>query len=480
MNPTHASRTLLIGGSLLAAAYVAACSEEHPTSPELVSIQAAKGGGGPKVKVDATDPPGAEQSTFNLNVTVTGSGFEDDAQATFTHQDDPDGITTNSTTFVSSSKLVANIDVANDALVALWDVEVRNFRSGRKGIGSELFDVCQKGCGKPRSGIPYDVTDLGALPPNSRSRAWGMSINGLGQIQLVGSSWDRQDVFDDPTLWTVDVEGGVTVAALGMPPGADGDQDYAAPKAITSTGIAVGTSSVGPVYWDASGANLLPVGAGVSGGRAEDVALLGGGAVIIVGSRDTSPREAVVWLDFVLQPALPPHFDGAPSAARAVNSQGTVAGYSYRNAVVWHNTGGNYQVCDLGSGTVYGISEPPSTGLVHVAGASDISEHHATVWTVDLVNTTWGSSCALAAPPRRLGFYSEFLDVNAQGDAVGNDLLAHHAILWTGTGELVDLPSLPKGASAGAAAVNADGTRIAGLSQGAKRTTRAVLWTRKE
>src|SRR3972149_9639006 len=75
------------------------------------------------IKVTSADPPSAPQGTVSLNVTIGGSGFKTGAQASFfvTGTRDPGGIRVNQTTFISSTELVANIDVADAAVVARFD-----------------------------------------------------------------------------------------------------------------------------------------------------------------------------------------------------------------------------------------------------------------------------------------------------------------------------------------------------------------------
>src|SRR3972149_11053597 len=99
------------------------------------------------IQVTSADPPSAPQGTVNLNVTIGGSGFRTGAQATFfrTGTQDPGGIRVNRTTFISSTELVANIDVADTAVINKFDIEVLS--SGRRGKGTELFAVTGKGSG---------------------------------------------------------------------------------------------------------------------------------------------------------------------------------------------------------------------------------------------------------------------------------------------------------------------------------------------
>jgi hypothetical protein len=73
-----------------------------------------------QVQVTAADPMAAEQGTINLNVKVTGKGFKNGANAKWfvTRTTNPGGVAVNSTTFVSSTGLSANITVADTATIA--------------------------------------------------------------------------------------------------------------------------------------------------------------------------------------------------------------------------------------------------------------------------------------------------------------------------------------------------------------------------
>jgi len=124
-----------------------ACTESQPTSPTDTALLAAKGsgGGGPgvKVKVDQAYPSEAPQDTM-LTVDVTGSGFDDGSEASWVLPGGTSLVTVDSTTFVDDTRLKAHIKIPLTADVALYDIEVMTFR-GKKGIGSELFSVKQKG-----------------------------------------------------------------------------------------------------------------------------------------------------------------------------------------------------------------------------------------------------------------------------------------------------------------------------------------------
>ena len=109
------------------------------------------------VQVNAADPPSTEQGTVNLNVRVTGKGFKNGAHAKWfvTGTTNPGGVTVNSTTFVSSAEVIANITVSDGAITGNFDIQVLN-SDGRGGKGTELFAVTPKG----QSSCGTDITNL--------------------------------------------------------------------------------------------------------------------------------------------------------------------------------------------------------------------------------------------------------------------------------------------------------------------------------
>jgi len=99
-----------------------------------------------QIQVTAANPASGEQGTINLDVKVTGKGFKNGAKAKWfvTGSSDPGGVTVNSTTFVSSTELTANITVSDTAAISNFDIQVLN-ADGRGGKGTELFAVTAKG-----------------------------------------------------------------------------------------------------------------------------------------------------------------------------------------------------------------------------------------------------------------------------------------------------------------------------------------------
>ena len=101
-----------------------------------------------QIQVTAADPSSSAQGTVNLNVRVTGKGFKSGNQAKWfvTGTNDTGGVTVNSTTFVSSTELTANISISDTAVIANFDIQVLA-SDGRGGKGTELFAVTAKGGG---------------------------------------------------------------------------------------------------------------------------------------------------------------------------------------------------------------------------------------------------------------------------------------------------------------------------------------------
>jgi len=130
------------------------CAQELATGPESADVRAAKGGNGKggggsggggddeaaDPTVDSTDPSSAPQGT-TLDVRVFGADFDDGSSVEFLLDLAPTTkVRTNSSTFLNSTELVANVTIDDDADIELYDVQVTT-RRGKKGVGIELFAI---------------------------------------------------------------------------------------------------------------------------------------------------------------------------------------------------------------------------------------------------------------------------------------------------------------------------------------------------
>jgi uncharacterized delta-60 repeat protein len=194
-----------------------------------------------QIQVTAADPSAAAQGTINLNVNVTGKGFKNGARAKWfiTGTSDPGGVQVNSTIFVNSVELTANITVSDTAIIANFDIQVLN-SDGRGGKGTELFAVTAKGSGggctnlalSPSSSTTEYITlspvwsfpvasDATCSPASIVSGSLDTCFGGTG---IVASSIS-------PPNWAVEVQmqadGKSVVALHGANPSGSGSDFYA-------------------------------------------------------------------------------------------------------------------------------------------------------------------------------------------------------------------------------------------------------------
>lgn len=156
---------------------------------------------GAQIQVKSSSPNSAAQGTINLDVTVSGSGFKNGAQAQWfvSGTTNPGGVTVNSTKFVSSSALTANITVSSTATISGYDIQVKN-SDGRTGKGTDLFAVIQSN-GSTIASCSYNVTsvlydaDANSVPYQYQSDGLGPYTTGKGNnavssIIQKSCSWD--------------------------------------------------------------------------------------------------------------------------------------------------------------------------------------------------------------------------------------------------------------------------------------------------
>lgn len=130
--------------------------------------------------VSATNPDSATQDT-TLEVTVSGSGFDQGSVAEWAIAGVPSAkVHTNATMYVSSKRLIANITIAADADTGLYDVIV-TASTGKKGIGSELFAIKQKGVGQLAADPAISFTWNGEI--------WVMNADGTHLFKVADESW---------------------------------------------------------------------------------------------------------------------------------------------------------------------------------------------------------------------------------------------------------------------------------------------------
>jgi uncharacterized membrane protein len=207
-----------------------ACAEPRSTEPDAADPTFARSGGGDPT-VTAADPSEAPQDS-TLDVHVIGTNYDQGSRVDFVRAGVVDAkVQVKSTTYLSSTELVANVSIAADAAPVSYDVMVTK-STGKKGIGTEKFAVM----------VPVELLSA----PEGFSAVQAVSEHGLlvGRITTsCGPGWA-------PAVW--DQQGQLTT--LPPLPGSCGG----GARGVNSAGVAVGQAYIGStsssdVQWVPSG-----------------------------------------------------------------------------------------------------------------------------------------------------------------------------------------------------------------------------------
>ena len=384
--------------------------------------------------VTSTSPAFGDQGT-TVDVHVFGSGFVAGAQATWLLSGVADShVHTNSTTYISSSELVANITIANGAQLAFWDVQV-SLSNGKNGVGSDLFEVTSAqilgttgGYSQPYAmsqdfqvvgwasgggGAPFVYNDAVGMVSLGKGQAWSIdpwgSVIGGRDTNLVAIVWVRQS----STSWVAEQlprlpfsNGGNAMGAARTP---DGTLLVAGFDDSVSSAKPTGSQFNRPVVWQRSSTGwsapqryLLPAGAVKGSARAIN------GSGQAAGGLDGGVA-GVVWDN----PTTPTRLDGKANAINAAgtlvageqtvtskNSSNSIPAYWWRDPVtgVWTSTG-TVLPSIVGASCPYGSVEALNGAGILVGNSCNAAgQLEATVWRLDLS----GPTPVLVAGPLRL------------------------------------------------------------------------------
>jgi probable HAF family extracellular repeat protein len=475
---------------LVLALFASSCRDvNEPTAPSVLMARAASTG----PTVSSVVPDSSERGT-TLDITVNGSGFDKGSTVKFERQGVPaSGITVNSTSYVTSRKLVANVTIAADADVGKYDVAVIT-PNDRKGIGVEMFTVS------------YEIAELGILG-GTWSRAHAINSNG----EVVGASCTN-DCLSTAFYWS-DASGQVDLGGL---PG----YTRSAASAINNRGEVFGQveclpadAGCGGVYaqqlvrWDrvdgswsitpVTGCSVVrPLGDAsrkfVINNNDECVAKTSGGLVV-------QKLSGGVTVDLAY---LPPLLAGGTSVAYGISDASMVAGWSkgenqHTAPVVWYRDAtGTWTTLRLtypgtdNRGMALDISEPDGSGRVRVSGfTEDINARccasHPVRWTLEGDGSGgWRVAAIEALPPAGTGQSTNgwAVAVNTSGDVAGNSgayMDASNPVKWAISGGVETLPNSTGGAQGRAVAINDQGWIVGAVWDSKNNCDRAAIWRQR-
>ena len=415
---TLRSTVSCLASGVLVALLASACAAPAVDAPDVAPTEPLFAKPAPGLTVSSTRPSYADRGT-TVDVHVIGTGFVAGAQATWLLQGvaDPAKVRTNSTTYVSSTEVVANVTVSSDADLAFWDVQM--MAGGKNGVGTEVFEITTaeylgpatfvNGMNEAGQIVGYDANAFVYDPPFGMlslgaGQAWGIDPQGTMVFGRNGSNvataWVRQGATSSFVAQTLPpaptaIGGNATSAArdaLGTLL-VGGWQTYPGGKRNSP-----GTNT--PAVWRFTGTwsapTLLALPAGSVTGAVREI----NGSGQAVGRIDASDRGAI-WDDPTTVTAIDGIANGInPSGSIAVGFRGGFSGqavYWYRTTSgAWNSTG--VALPTLGGTCGEEARGVNDAGIIVGKSCDAANKSQASVWRLDLS----GPTPVLVSGPQRL------------------------------------------------------------------------------
>ncbi len=157
------------------------------------------------LQVTSANPNTAPQGSTNLIVKIAGSGFKRGQQESAFYVSgttNPGGITVNSTSFVSSTEVDANITIASDATLSGFDIYVTS--GGRTGKGWNLFSVTTNNGGGSCTNLSLQAIFAPGRMNGGTALLYGDSDGGTGANTYTNSN---DPMFNGGSVYTDGVAG---------------------------------------------------------------------------------------------------------------------------------------------------------------------------------------------------------------------------------------------------------------------------------
>jgi prepilin-type N-terminal cleavage/methylation domain-containing protein len=181
--------------------------------------------------VTSTNPNSRGQGATNQNVTINGTGFVNGAVASFSGT----GISVNSTTWVSATRLTASITVAANAPTGVRDVTVTNPDTG-VGTATGVFTV---------NAAPA-VTATNPNPRGQGATNQNITITGTGFVNGAVASFSGTGITVNSTTWVSATQLTANIDIAGSAPTGVRDVTVTNPDKGVGTGTSVFAVTGGP------------------------------------------------------------------------------------------------------------------------------------------------------------------------------------------------------------------------------------------
>jgi hypothetical protein len=429
---------------------VLACSDSSTIGPDPSPSFAKAAATGPAVT--AASPAAAPQGT-TIDVQISGSGFDNGSTARWLRNGTPDSrVRTNSTRYVSSTLLIANITIAGDAPSASYDIEVTT-SSGKKGIGTEAFLIVLNADGVTAIDISNGVTGGGSFAISQTGLIVGRLGSTRGWWQSPSPAYTQIDsghVSGGNSLGDVGSGASVlltnngappfTVVQLPLPAGVSANTVVA--KDINDSRTVVASASQVPyaLRWENPYVTPTPLYPGNQPYPVQSIFPEGinnngviAGWLVLKVRNNVTKYAPVVWNAGNTAVALPVPPEATQATAGNVNDAGVISGHFYTTRgtypIRWTpNAGGGYDIAtlNLDIGGLNGPNGIDSCG--RISGGSPLG-----AWV-------WDPAVGVMMLPSISGFnrtgWSRSISnsgevVGSSNSASGNSLV-YHATLWRG------------------------------------------------